>query len=434
MKKSMSLLEKKYKSAKLQIEKMKNSNMKMKEKVKRSTSTGFRQDRFINRKSKAVNVGSKINTVELKRMESHIESLKSELRYFQNQNEDLKIRMKEMQRNGESATIGKRYESEKGKNIYLENENIQLRKQIRDLNSKYKIYIDGKNRDTVGSFIQNKKTVNTREIEEIKLFSNGLKRENRDLKDRLQSLGNELKMKSNISEAISKKEYELETLKVNLASMNEENNYLNGNVMKMEMEIVSLKENLRLKEIELSRLGNGNDHMVKMYQKLYNDMKKECEIYMEKVRELSMKIQNGHFTGENITYTKNVTLGYPNKMSNGNNYHTSYSNNNRNQMKMYDSNHRKDSNNYLNHNKEASLMSDQNNLKKINDLNNPTYGGEYGIKERRHVEYKQNMKIVSGNKMNTHLSERGSNKLEESLLNQSNYRVNVQEHFGKNQK
>ena len=301
----MTVLDQKYKALLSKYEKLKASNYKQREKEKRSASPMMRGSHMHRRRSNNVNVGSQINTMELKRMESQIESYKSDLRYFQAQNEDLKIRMSEIQRKGQSENMGRRYEAEKGKNIYLENENIQLRKQIRELNLKYKIYIDNKNRDTVGHFINKKKSINSREVEEVRVVNNQLKRELRDYKDRLQSMGNELKMKSNISDAVSKKEYELGNLRSNLSSLTEENNYLRESVMKMEMETASLKENLRLKDIELSRMGNGNNHMVKMYQKLYNDMKKECEIYMEKVRQLSMQIQKANHE-DNFTYTKNV--------------------------------------------------------------------------------------------------------------------------------
>ena len=43
-----------------------------------------------------------------------------------------------------------------------------------------------------------------------------------------------------------------------------------------------------------------------MYQKLYNDMKNECEIYMTKVEELQKRIQSGEFDGNNHTFTKKV--------------------------------------------------------------------------------------------------------------------------------
>jgi cell division protein FtsB len=297
-------MEEKYKKAKLQIEKMKGLNKQMKEKVKRSTSSGINRDRFRSSHTR-VTKESHVNMLEVKRLESHVERLKADLRYLQTQNSDLKSRMKDMQRSGDSQAVSKRYEAEKSKNLYLENENIQLRKQIRELNSKYKMFIDEKNRQTVGSFI-NRKSVNVREVEEMKMTTTSLRRENRELKERMQNMGNELKMKSNISDAVSKKEYELDAMRSNINSLSDENNYLRGKVMKLEMEIANLKETLRIKEIEMSKMGSGNDHMVKMYQKLYNDMKRECEIYMDKVKQLSMQLQNSNYGADNLTYTKNV--------------------------------------------------------------------------------------------------------------------------------
>ena len=297
-------MEEKYKKAKSQIEKMKGLNKQMKEKVKRSTSSGINRDRFRSSHTRIAKE-SHINMLEVKRLESHVERLKADLRYLQNQNSDLKSRMKDMQRSGDSQTVVKRYEAEKSKNMYLENENIQLRKQIRELNSKYKMFIDEKNRQTVGSFI-NRKSVNVREVEEMKMTTTNLRRENRELKERMQNMGNELKMKSNISDAVSKKEYELDAMRSNMNSLTEENNYLRGKVMKLEMEIATLKETLRIKEIELSKMGSGNENIIKMYQKLYNDMKRKSEIYMDKVNQLSMQLQNSNHGANNLTYTKNV--------------------------------------------------------------------------------------------------------------------------------
>jgi chromosome segregation ATPase len=282
---------------------MRGLNKQMKEKVKRSTSSGINRNRF--RTQSRVTKESHVNMMEVKRLESHIERLKSDLRYLQNHNSELQVRMKDIQRNGDGQNLTKRYEAEKSKNLFLENENIQLRKEIRNLNSKYKMFIDEKNRQTVGSFIS-KKSVNVREIEEMKMTTTSLRNENRELKDRLQNIGNELKMKSNISDAVSKKEQELETLRSDINIMNEENKFLREKVMQMQIEITNLKENLRIKNIEISKMGSGNDHMVKMYQKLYNDMKRECEIYMDKVKQLTMQLQNSNYGANNLTYTKNV--------------------------------------------------------------------------------------------------------------------------------
>ena len=293
-------MEEKYKRAKVQLEKAKSANHQMKEKYKRSSATGRSSSRFRGTHSRH----TEVNIVEIKRLESTIERLKSDLRYAEIQNEEMRSQIREIQRNEESRNLNKRYESEKGKNMYLENENMQLRKQIRDLNAKYKIFIDDKNKQKISQFVS-KKTVNPREFDDLRSFNSGLKKENKELRERVRIMNNELKMKSNISEAVSKKEHELGNMRNNLASVSEENHYLKSQLMKMEMEIATLKENLRLREGELSNVGNGNNRMVKMYQKLYNDMKHECNIYMEKVQELSGQLQRAS-DKHHLTYTKNV--------------------------------------------------------------------------------------------------------------------------------
>ena len=243
-----------------------------------------------------------MNVLEIKRLESNMERLRSDLRYYRTQNDELKLRMKDLQRSEETKNLSKKYEAEKAKNLYLENENMQLRRQIRELNGKYKLFIDDKNRQTVGQYV-GRRTVNAKEVEGMRAANSGLKRENRDLRERLQSMGNELKMKSNISEAVSKKEFELDALRSDMASLSQENGYLQQKIMRLEMEVVSLKEELRVKDMELGKVGN--DRMVKTYQKLYNDMKRECEIYMEKVNQLTLQLQRAN-SGHQVTYTKNV--------------------------------------------------------------------------------------------------------------------------------
>jgi chromosome segregation ATPase len=300
----LSIIEEKYKRAKLQLEKAKNVNSQMKEKVKRASSNRRDMGRFRGGHSRVVVQDTGKHLVEVKRLESTIERLKSDLRYAEIQNVDLQSQVREIQRNEESRNLNKRFEAEKGKNMYLENENMQLRKQIRELNSKYKMFIDDKNRQTVSHFIS-KKSINTREIDDMRSFNSGLKKENKELKERMRIMNNELKMKSNISDAVSKKEVQLGNMRNDLASISEENNYLKNQIMKMEMEISSLKETLRHRDIELSQMGNGNDRMVSMYKKLYNDMKTECDIYMGKVQELSHQLQKMN-DKHHLTYTKNV--------------------------------------------------------------------------------------------------------------------------------
>lgn len=304
LKKTISILDEKYKKAKIQLEKARGANKQMKEKVRRSTSSGVNVNRFRSSHSRRPKPESTRHMLEIKRLESHVERLKADLRFFQTQNEDMKMSMQKMQRSSESRNLNKRYEAEKSKNMYLENENMQLQKQIRELNAKYKLYIDDRNRQTVGDFMS-RKSVNSREVEEIRVANSNLRKENRDMREKMLTMNNELKMKSNISDAVSKKELELGQLRNGLSSLREENDFLRQKIMQLEMENASMKEELRVKSLELQKIGTGNDHMVKMYQRLYNDMNQRCEIYMDKVRQLSAKLQASNREGH-LTYTKNV--------------------------------------------------------------------------------------------------------------------------------
>ena len=84
--------------------------------------------------------------------------------------------------------------------------------------------------------------------------------------------------------------------------------------------------------------------------------------------------------------------------------------------------------------RERSLMSDQLNSKKFGDYNKMNYHEEYGINEagRDLRNLKGKMETVQEIKLKSQFSEQNSNKIEESLLNQSNYRVDLQDTFGKN--
>lgn len=305
-------MEKKYKKTLAQLEMIRGVNKQMKEKVKRASSSGVGANRFRSSHTRVAKLENGFSMRDVKRMESTVERMRSDMRFLQTQNEDLKMRAQSRQRS-KGRDLARRYEGEKSKNLYLENENIQLRKQIRELNSKYKLHIDERNRQTVGDFV-GRKSVITRELEEARGANVGLRKENRELREKALAMSNELKMKSNISEAISRKEQELGQLRSGLNQMQEENNYLRGKVMQLEMEIASLKETLRLREVEIQKMGSGNNHMVKMYQKLYNDMKNNCEIYMDKVKQLSAQLQSSSRQGH-LTYTKNVYQSTVHKMA-----------------------------------------------------------------------------------------------------------------------
>ena len=98
------------------------------------------------------------------------------------------------------------------------------------------MFIDDKNRQTISQFVS-KKTINSPEFDNIRSANSGLKKENKELREKVRIMNNELKMKSNISEAVSKKEYELGNMRNNLASLSDENHYLKSQMMKMEMEL-----------------------------------------------------------------------------------------------------------------------------------------------------------------------------------------------------
>ena len=95
---------------------------------------------------------------------------------------------------------------------------------------------------------------------------------------------------------------------------------------------------------------------------------------------------------------------------------------------------KKESKRFSHTQRETSLISDHLNSKKFADYNKTSYNQEYGINEagRDQKNFKGNMETVPEIKIHSQFSEHNSNKIEESLLNQSNYRVNLQDTFGKN--
>jgi hypothetical protein len=85
-------------------------------------------------------------------------------------------------------------------------------------------------------------------------------------------------------------------------------------------------------------------------------------------------------------------------------------------------------------NKFNSAPSDHLTSKKLGDSGKISFNGEYGMSnggEMTHKHYKGYMETVPEIKVHSHLSEQNSERIDESVMNQSNYRVNIDDTFGK---
>ena len=301
---------------KMQMEKLKMSNKQLKERMRKNTNgNSSRTERFRSVSRKMTNNNnnsySKANSAEIRQLENVIERLKSDVTYHQMQKQDFALQIQNLQRNGDSRNLEKKFETEKSKNHFLDTENIRLQKQIRDLNMKYKACLDEKNRSTIDGFVSKRKvTVNSmREEEEKRGQIQDLHRENKNLKEKLHSMNNEIKMNKNISEAISSKESQMQQMKISLQQYQQQIQILQGKISNLEIKNNMMEQALTKKESDFINNKKGSDHLVQMYQKLYNDMKNECEIYMTKVEEMQKRIQSGEFNSNTQVFTKKVYQG-----------------------------------------------------------------------------------------------------------------------------
>ena len=94
---------------------------------------------------------------------------------------------------------------------------------------------------------------------------------------------------------------------------------------------------------------------------------------------------------------------------------------------------KKESHKYSSHNKFNSAPSDHLMSKKMGDSGKLSFNGEYGLSngnEIGHKHYNGYMETVPEIKVHSHLSEQNSERIDESVMNQSNYRVNIHDTFG----
>jgi anti-sigma28 factor (negative regulator of flagellin synthesis) len=304
--KQLKIMQEKYKSAKSQVEKYKKSNRELKNSSRIQNSGRNERLRSVSRHR---STNSNRNMNEINKLETIIRQLKSDVNYHQMTAQDFRLRLDNLQKNNSSRNIEKRYETEKSKNIFLENENMRLQKQIREINSKYKISIDDRNRSTIHNFVNRKKSTSVEISKESRNKIFELQSENRKLKEKLEMMNNEFKKNLQLVDTMTSNENELQDLRNQISQLKEENQVLIGNKANLEIRIKMLQDSLNNKNSEFQTTKQGSDHLVQMYQKLYNDMKNECEIYMNKVEEMRRKIQNGNYDSNTMSFTKKVYQG-----------------------------------------------------------------------------------------------------------------------------
>ena len=180
--------------------------------MKDSSRKISRSDR--SRSARRVNAQeSKSEKMEILRLQSLVDRLKSDLVFEQRRAQEVQFSAKSISKSDDLRTSEKKLEAEKSKNFYLENENMRLQQQVRELNSKYKMFIDEKNRHAVETYVSQRKVSTNSHTLENKGLIFDLKRQNKTLKEKVNSMSNELKMNKNITDAIASIESELQSLK-----------------------------------------------------------------------------------------------------------------------------------------------------------------------------------------------------------------------------
>lgn len=291
------MIEEKYKSVKSHVEQYKQANRELKNKLRQWKERGRSRSRQPSRGD------SRVEKMEMQRLKSVIDRLRTDANFQQSTNEELKRRLQQMQTQIGRQDFDKKYESERAKNAFLENENMRLQSQIREQSVKYKIQLDERNRSTVNEYVR-KRTTNGAQNDERRLAS-----ENKNLRERLNSLNNELKMKKNISDAVVLKQEQVETLKMRVSQLEQENRVLSEKADSVEKHAKTLKDALLMRDSESADAKQNTDHLVQMYQRLYNDMKRQCEIYINKIEEMRHQMQNQAHAGNTLSYTKKVFQG-----------------------------------------------------------------------------------------------------------------------------
>lgn len=276
------------------MEQYKRANRELKSQLRQQSG------RSKSRTRQASRSGVRSDQKELKRLQSVIERLQRDAEFQRLTNGDLKLKMQEMHTRSTRMGFDKKYESERAKNTFLENENMRLQSQIREQSVKYKLQLDERNRSTINDYMR-KRTTSGTHADDQRLAS-----ENRNLRERLNSLSNELKMNKNISDAVVLKQEQVDALGKRVAQLEHENKILTEKADSLETHAKTLKETLSMRDSESATVKQSQDHMVKMYQRLYNDMKRQCEIYINKVEEMRVKMQTQAMGGNAHSYTKKV--------------------------------------------------------------------------------------------------------------------------------
>lgn len=264
------ILEKKYKLAKQYLENYKQAHRKLREQVEsaavaRSERTG----------------ASRREASGRRRLLEHENSrLLLELRRRAQENEELARRAKRERRSAKSQPRTQNLEIERSKNQFLAQENRKLQARIQELNLKYRSVIDDVNSRRVERSERSALFFRTRRGngesdrghwpgKPTGFGRSGETRDETDLGGGAGSLDSLRLLRAN-----------LDRLEAQNAALRAENAHLKG-------EVEGLARKVGTREAELEELKSESDKVVGLYRTLNGDLKRECRVYLAKIRELT---------------------------------------------------------------------------------------------------------------------------------------------------
>lgn len=226
-----------------------------------------------------------------KKVENH-SNTQQEILFLKNENRKLGRRLLEndqmisslrsqlrlVQKHGERDNFAKQFDAEHSKNIFLENENMQLHVQIKKMNEQYKSLMDQKNSLKVGNFSYRKDPGNSKS--ENLHFQKKLVEENKYLKQQLDSYNSK---KKSFSEKETK---QMHISNNNFEKLENQCRQLEKNNYELQEQMNNLIKEKKSQEQDFEEYKNENDRIVDLYQQMNRDMKKECQIYSQKLKEM----------------------------------------------------------------------------------------------------------------------------------------------------
>jgi chromosome segregation ATPase len=176
---------------------------------------------------------------------------------------------------------------------------------FRNLNQEYKFKIEDlqdqlKRNSERKSTLEDQSKIDRLEMENMRLASNLKFQENqmRQTQNNFDKLVVELEQqesdKSTAFDSLQKKEQMIEKYKSKLISnMNSHDNY-KEQVIKLENQNMVLKKEVyRLRLLEHQN-SNKNDSLLKTYKKLYDDMRNEKQLYIDKITQLTNRLKSAN--------------------------------------------------------------------------------------------------------------------------------------------